>query len=165
MKCKDVEKLLSPYLEQDLNAEEKKTVEEHLAACQKCAPLLTLMQKTLTCLKTIPEMDLRGNLLNRLYEIPEKTKRFRWDIGFLLRPSLQPVLAAATVFLTLISFYAFNPNRSDINKSISRQLHIGYSEVEKLYAKAESFSDTLIGYKENVLVSLKNMNPLDRNGG
>jgi len=160
MECEKIEELLSPYLEGELSSEEKREVEKHLKTCKSCSVLFSSMEETQESLADFPELEVSENLLNRLYSIPDKEKRFKLNFDFLLRPSLQPVLAAATIVLTLISFYLFNPDKHQIDKSISRQIHLGYSKIETLYAKAESFADSLAEYKDNILVSLKKIKPL-----
>lgn len=163
MKCERIEELLSPYLEDELDPEERRAVESHLRTCQSCAVLLSFMKKTKESLAGFPELELSDGLLDRLYTIPEKKRRFRINLDFFLQPTLQPILAAATILLIVISFYLFNPNRQNINNSVNRQVHLGYSKIEKLYAKAESFTDNLGAYKDNVLVSLKKINPFGGN--
>ncbi|MCK4263510.1 MAG: hypothetical protein KAX27_01080, partial [Candidatus Aminicenantes bacterium] len=97
------------------------------------------------------------NLINQLYSIPSKKKRFKLSLDFLVRPSLQPIFTAATILLIMISFYIFHPNKNLIDKSIDRQIHLGFSKIGRLYAKAESFTDSLAEYKDNILVSIKNV--------
>jgi len=160
MECKHYEKLLSPYLENSLPLDERKAVKAHLDICQNCRSLMGFMQETIKSLSDFPKVELTPNLLNHLRQIPEKKNRFKLRFDFLLRPSLQPILAAATILLTLFSFYAFNPNRDQINRSVNRQMHLGFSKIEKLYARAESFTDSLGEYKDDIMVSLKNLNPL-----
>ena len=163
MKCEKIEELLSPYLEDELNPEAQRAVQSHLRTCQSCSALLSFMKEAKESLADFPELELSDGLLDRLSTIPEKKRRFQINLGFLFRPSLQPVLAAAAILMVMISFYLFNPNREDINNSVDRQVHLGYSKIEKLYAKAESFTDNLGAYKDNVLVSLKNINPFREN--
>ena len=160
MSCEHIQELLSPYLENELSSEERQRISAHLDSCGECKDLLIQMQQVYTSLTTFPEIEVSENLLSRLYAVPDRKKRFSFGLDFLLRPSLQPILAAATVLLTLLSFYAFGPHTSSINKSIDRQIHLGYSKVEKLYTRAESFTHSLAGHKDNLLVSLKNKNPL-----
>jgi hypothetical protein len=114
-------------------------------------------------LTDFPELEVSENLMNRLYAIPSKKKKLMPSFDFLLRPSLQPVFAVATVFLIMISFYFFNPDKKFIDKSISRQIHLGYNKVEKLYAKAESLTDNLDSYKDSLLTSLKDIKIFGRN--
>lgn len=160
MKCENIEELLSPYLEDELSSEEKEAVEKHLKTCESCSMFLSFMEETKESLADFPELEVSEDLLDRLYSIPNKKRRFKLSLpsfDFLLRPSLQPVLAAATIVLIIISFYFFNPDKHFIDKSINRQIHLGYSKIERLYAKAESFTDSLGEHKDNILVSLKNI--------
>ncbi len=160
MKCEKIEELLSPYLEDELNPEEKRAVAKHLKTCKNCSLLFSLMEKTKESLASIPELEVSKNLLDRLYSIPREKKRFKLRLpsfDFLVRPSLQPVLAVATIMLIMISFYFFGSNKSSIDKSVDRQIHLGYSKIERLYAKAESFTASLGEYKDNILVSIKSI--------
>ena len=166
MKCERIEQLLSPYLEDELNPEEKGAVASHLKTCKKCSLLFSLIKETQESLADIPELEVSKNLLDRLYSIPREKKRFKLrllNFDFLVRPSLQPVLTVATIMLIMISFYFYGPNKNSIDKSISRQIHLGYSKIERLYAKAESFSASLGEHKDNILVSLKNIKLLGGN--
>ncbi len=173
MKCEQIEELLSPYLEDELSREERRVVEEHVKSCESCSLLLSSLEETTESLGRLPELKVSQGLLNQLYSIPGKKKRFSLSLNFFLRPSLQPVLAVIGIVLVLVSFYFFNPNKKAFEQKISRQLHLGYSEVGKLYAKAESFTASLGEYKDTILVSLKNLSgskenedsTSDNNGG
>jgi len=173
MKCEHIEELLSPYLEDELSREEKRAVEEHVKSCESCSLLLSNLKEATESLVSLPELEVSQGLLNRLYSIPGKKKRFSLALDFFLRPSLQPVFAVIAAVLILGSFYFFNPNKKSIYRAVSRQLHLGYSQVGKLYAKAESFTASLGEYKDTILVSLKNISgsrenedsTSDNNGG
>jgi hypothetical protein len=156
MECKHIENLLSAYLEDELNREEKQKVEEHLNICSDCAELFALLRETTESLTDFPEVEMSEDLVGRLYEIPEKKKKFRFSFGQFLKPAFQPVFAAIALLVVLTSIYIFHPNRSQINKSIDKQIHLGFSKIEKLYSKAESFTHSLGEYKDNILVSIKN---------
>lgn len=159
MKCEEIEELLSPYLEDELSIEEKKAVEKHLETCKNCSFLLSSIEETMESLTEFPELDVSESLLDRIYTIPGKKRRFQFSFDFLLRPSLQPILAAVTILLAIISLYMFHPERNRVNKFVDRQIHLGYSKVGKLYSKAESFATSLGEHKENILVSLRNISP------
>lgn len=173
MKCEHIEELLSPYLEDELSREERRAVEEHVKSCESCSLLLSSLKESKESLVGLPELEVSQDLLNQLYSIPGKKKRFILGLDFFLRPSLQPILAIIAIVLTLVSFYFFNPNKKSFNRAVSRQLHLGYSQVGKLYAKAESFTASLGEYKDTILVSLKNISgsretensTSDNNGG
>ncbi|MBM3285132.1 MAG: hypothetical protein FJY81_04605 [Candidatus Aminicenantes bacterium] len=167
MTCKRFEELLSSYVEGELGAAERSLVEEHLKTCPSCPLLLAALDRTRQALRSFPELEISPSLKSRLYVIPEKKKQprpgFTLSLDFLLRPSLQPVFAAATAFMILFSFYLFHPNKAAIDKSIDRNLHLGYSQAEKLYARAGFWADRLNAYKDNILVSIKEWNILGGN--
>jgi predicted anti-sigma-YlaC factor YlaD len=162
MECERWEGRLVPYLEDDLGAVERRAVEDHLQACPACRELMELLRSVQVSLRSIPEVEPSPALQRRLASGPDRKKRFRFGVDFLLKPSLQPMLAAATVVLTLISFYAFSPRRSSINKSLERHIHVGYHKIAKLYTQAESLASSLAGYKDSLMVSLQTTYPLQR---
>jgi hypothetical protein len=157
MRCEHAEELLSPYLEDELSREDRRAVEEHLRSCATCSVLLSYLQETTGSLVGLPELEVSDGLRDRLYAIPGKKRKFSLGQDLFLRPSLQPVLAALTIVLTLVSFYFFNPNKKSFDQEISRQIHLGYSQVGRLYAKAESFTASLGEYTDTILVSLKSI--------
>ncbi|MFQ6109264.1 MAG: anti-sigma factor family protein [Candidatus Aminicenantales bacterium] len=163
MECERIEDLLSPYLEDELTPEERNAVETHLSVCQSCSELLSFMRKTKEDLAQFPELDVSDHLLSRLSSIPAQKKRFRLRWDFVLRPSLQPILAAATVLIVMVSLYFFTPYRENINQSVDRKVHRGYSKIERLVAEAESFTSSLGAYKDEILVSFKRVNPFGGN--
>jgi len=156
MICERIEELLSAFLEGELGQAEKALVEGHLAGCPDCAALLAVLSRAQRALADFPELDVSPGLQARLASIPERKKKFSFSFDFVLKPSFQPVFAAATIFMTLLSFYLFNPNKKNIDRAIDQKIHSGYSQVEKLYAKAGSFTDRLGDTADNVFVSVKN---------
>ena len=156
MDCERIEELLSPYLEEELGPDEKRLVDSHLSSCPDCAELLSLMREASAALSAFPELEVSENLKDRLYEIPLKKKKFSFKLDFLLRPALQPLLAGATILLMAFTFYMFHPDRNIINKTITREIHKGYSAIGQLYTKAESFALSLFDQTDEVLDSLKN---------
>lgn len=163
MNCKKIEELLSLYLEGNLSGEDKKIVQKHLDSCPECFSLFHYLKETTKALREFPQIEMSEELKNRLYEIPQPKKKFRVSFDLLLRPSLQPLLAAATVFLILVSAYLFNPKKNLINRTIDRQLHLGYSKVETLYVKTESLAYSLThsvaAQKDKILVAVQNIDP------
>jgi anti-sigma factor RsiW len=160
MNCERIEELLSSYLERDLSPEDKREVEAHLEICPSCAELLAALRETQEALAGFPELEPSPALMVKLYAIPEKKRFFKQAFDFLLRPSLQPVFAAFSTLFIALSFVFFLPQGRGIQKALNRQLHLGYSQVEKLYAKAGSFTDELGSIKDSVVDSLKTLNPL-----
>ena len=157
MNCYEIEELLSLYIENSLTPEEKQKVENHLRDCSGCRSLLSSLNEVTETLHGFPEFEMKPQTLESLHRISMKKRKFQSFSEFLLRPAFQPVLAVATVFFILLSFYTFHPNKPEINMAIEKHFHNGYSSIEKLFTDVESFGDSLNGYKENLLDSLKNI--------
>ncbi|MBN1270867.1 MAG: zf-HC2 domain-containing protein [Candidatus Aminicenantes bacterium] len=156
MNCKDIENLFSAYIEEELSPEDRSAVEEHLKTCRECALLYSSFKETTSSLAEFPELEVSSELMRRLHGLPMKKKRFFRPFEIFLKPSFQPILAVASIILTLFSFYFFNPDREQFNRNISRQIHLGYSKMERFFAKAESFTENLDHRKDKFLASLKN---------
>ncbi len=160
MNCAVFEEHLSAYLEGELSPDKSRSVEAHLAACPSCASLAAAMKDTLEALDGFPEVEPSPVLLKKLAVIPKKRRIFRPAFDFLLRPALQPVFAAFTVLFIALSFVLFHPEGRGVRKAVDRNLHLGFSKVEKLYAEAGSVKDELVSYTNIVLNSFKVINPL-----
>lgn len=156
MRCEHIEELLSAFLEGDLSPEKKARVGDHLAGCPDCTSLLVDLRRTQQALSHFPEVEVSPGLQARLAAIPSRKKKFSLTIDFVLKPSLQPVFAAGAIFMTLLSFYLFNPDKKAIDRTIDQKIHIGYSQVEKLYARAGSLTERLGDTANNFLGSVKN---------
>jgi len=155
MKCEKILELLSPYVENELSAEEKAAVKHHLQTCPNCSSLLSNLEEIHESLADFPELEVSQDLLERLYTLPRKKRKFNLGLDFFLRPSLQPVLAVACIFFILISFYFFHPNKKSIHQSLERQVHLGYSKIVRLCAKTGYLKEDLSAFKENILDSLQ----------
>ena len=162
MRCEHIENLFSSYLEDELTVEDKLSVEEHLKSCADCSVLFDLLRETQESLVDFPQAEMSEELLERLYDIPHRKRKFRLSLDFLVRPALQPYMAAATILLTVMSFYLFHPEKSAIDKSINRQVHLGYSKIGRLYSEAETFTTSLGEHKDNILETIKRKQPFGR---
>ncbi|MFW6160209.1 MAG: anti-sigma factor family protein [Acidobacteriota bacterium] len=157
MTCKQVQELLSSYLEEELITRDKKKLEAHLKHCPDCSGILALMEETQSALRNFPEPEPSAELLSRLYSIPEKKKSTRSIRNILLHPSFQPAAAAAVILLTVVSFFTFNPERQELEKAFQHNLHLGYNKAVQLFTRAEATYDSLNEYKDEFLLSLKNI--------
>ena len=159
MTCRRFEELLSAYLEGEIGPAEKSEFEAHRSSCPACAELLFVFRETQAALAGFPEVEPGPALMARLYAIPEKKGFFRPVLDFLLRPDLQPVYAAFSVLFLALSFVFFTPQGRTVQKAIDRQIHEGYGQVEKLYARAGSLTDELGSLKNTVVDSIKTLSP------
>jgi len=164
MTCERFEELLSAHLEGELGPAEKLEMDAHAAACAACGRLLSLFRETHEALTGFPEVEPSPELMARLHAIPQKKAFFRPAFDFLLRPDLQPVFAALSVFFIALSFVFLMPQGNGIRKALDRQLHLGYGQVEKLYAKAGSVTDELGSLKNTVVDSFKTLTPAKDQG-
>jgi len=155
MTCERMTDLFSACLEGELGAAERRAFEAHLEACPDCAALFAAVGDVRSSLAAVPELEPPADLLRRLRIAPERKRRLRFVPDFLLRPSLQPVFAAGTLFLVVASFLFFAPQGRTTRKAIDLKLHQGFSQVEKIYARAGSLTDRLGEYKASVLDSLR----------
>jgi len=160
MTCERFKELLSAYLEGELAAEERREMDAHAASCSACAELLSVFREMQRALAGFPEVEPGPALMVKLYAIPERKPFFKPVFNFLLRPDLQPVFAALSMLSIAVSFIFLAPQGHGIQKTIDRQLHLGYNQVEKIYAKAGSLTDELGSLKTTVVDSIKTLNPL-----
>lgn len=164
MSCERIEDLLVAYADGELEAADRAAVEGHLKGCPDCAALLACLRTASASLAALPEIEPRPELHRALHAIPFRKSAARRAVDLLLKPSLQPFYAAASILLALVSLYAINPDRPAIDKAVSRTFHRGYSRVERIYARAGSVTDSLGDFAENVYVSLDGINPFKRAG-
>ena len=161
MTCERIEELLSAYLEGDLAAAEKAEVDAHLAGCAECSGLAALMREALAAAAAFPEVEPSPELLAGLYAIPEakreKKRFFQPVFDWLGRPALQPVYAAATGLLIVLSFVLFHPEGRGIRKAIDVQFHRGVGTVEKLYADAGGLKGEIKAVSANVVKSFNTL--------
>jgi predicted anti-sigma-YlaC factor YlaD len=166
MTCERFEELLSAYLEGELGASAAAGVEAHEAACRACAELVGLMREVRAAEAAFSEVDPPAGLMARLYAIPEEArgrKRLvRPVFNWLTRPALQPVYAALTAVLIVLSFVLFHPEGQGIRKRIDVGFHKGLGAVEKLYADAGSVKGEIRAFSANVV---KSFNTLGLLGG
>jgi len=157
MTCERIEELLSAYLERELAAAEKAEFEAHLAACPGCAELAGLMRKALAAAASFPKVEPSPALYARLYAIPEekraKRRLARPVFEWLARPALQPVYAALTAFIAVLTFVLFHPEGQAVRKKIDVGLHRGFGTVEKLYADAGTIKGEVGLLARNVVKS------------
>jgi predicted anti-sigma-YlaC factor YlaD len=121
-KCKEIESLLSAYLENELPAQESERIARHLAACPRCLDLKEKLEEILPKLSDLQE-EVPFFLKNRLYNIPEISEKN----GLAKIIFFPKWLAAAvgTVILFLNLFYFTN-----IFPSANREMHSVVSSIE-----------------------------------
>lgn len=165
MTCERMEELFSAFLEDELDSAEKRRFEDHLRFCPECADLLGRLRVLTESLNTFPEVAVPPRLVERLRAIPARRrpfKIFQSVADFLLKPSLQPVYAAAAGVLILISTIVFHPDSPGIRRDIDLQIHKSYAQAERLYARAGALAGELGAITETAIDSVKNLPVLQK---
>jgi hypothetical protein len=128
MNCERIEELLTRYVEGDLAADERRMVDEHLAACERCSLSLELFS------------SLEASLIARKAEIPSAgassrriMKRLRRDEGytFICSPWGAPVLIGSVVLLSVILTVVFGRLLAQPSPSESGTLFV---RIERFFA-------------------------------
>lgn len=169
MKCDRIESLLAGYREGALSARDRALVEAHLADCPECGRLLELLGETDRALAGFPVLKVSPALRRKLYAVPrleaerKEDKAGSW-LGFFPRLVRQPVFVPAAVILLAATVFVTNPHRDAMLRTVNRQVHLGWNAAGRVYDKAGAFIDSLNGYKEETLSSLKRVDPLGKDG-
>ena len=120
--CKEIESLLSAYLENELSPAESAHVARQLAACPHCLNLKEKIEEILLKMSDLEE-EVPFFLKNRLFNIPEISEKKK-SAKILYFPKW---LAAAvgTIILFLNLFYFTN-----IFPSVNREMHVVVGSIE-----------------------------------
>jgi predicted anti-sigma-YlaC factor YlaD len=150
-KCKEIESLLSAYLENELSPEESENIAQHLASCSHCLNLKEKMEEVLLKLSDLQE-EVPFFLKNRLFNIPEisEKKQFAKIIYF------PKWLAAAvgTIILFLNLFYFTN-----IFPSANREMHSVVGSIETFVVQTGGWFEKIKESKDLLLFTFFNKKP------
>jgi len=91
--CNGVRELLSPYIDDELDSDERLKVEAHLESCRSCREELDSIKKTVSLVRRMPIIEPE-----RSFTISETTKKI-WDSKL---KALCAATAVITVFLLVI---------------------------------------------------------------
>ena len=109
MRCSDIQEKLSAYLDNELVEKELQEIKEHLASCERCRISLASLERTVTELKSLEQVEppawLSKKVMAQIREQHEKAglvQRLRsfWQISV-------PVGAFATILVVGIALYLY----------------------------------------------------------
>jgi predicted anti-sigma-YlaC factor YlaD len=147
-KCKEIESLLSAYLENELSPAESANIAQHLASCPQCLDLKEKMEEIVLKLSELQE-EVPFFLKNRLFNIPEisEKKEFTKIIYF------PKWLAAAvgTIILFLNLFYFTN-----IFPSVNREMHSLVGSIETFVVQTGGWFEKIKESKDLLLFTFFN---------
>ena len=152
-KCREIELLLSAYLENELTKEESESVARHLDECPECLAKKEKIEELIYKLSDLEE-EVPFFLKNRLYNIPEIVEKMK-PAKVLYFPKW---LAAAvgTVILFLNLFYFTN-----IFPPVNREMHSFVSSVEKFVVKTGGWFEKVKESKELLFFTFFNKKTVD----
>ncbi len=122
MKCREVKRKLSAYMDGELNLHEKKMVETHLRSCAKCQHELEILKETWEEMGTLPLPDPDPYFYARLkarMKAREKKRKASW-----VEQVLIPASAVAVIVLGVFigSTVSRNGNLQVANSSAEEEL-------------------------------------------
>ena len=139
MKCADIEKRLSAYIENDIPSHERLIVEEHLKSCPHCSKSLADLRKAIKRVKSVEEMEPPAWLTQKIMaKVKEEAAPKKGILRWLLYPLhiKLPLEIAATITIVIASVYIY---------------HVGKPELKLAEAPMQDIAgQTLLKEKEEV---------------
>ncbi|MBN2620494.1 zf-HC2 domain-containing protein [candidate division WOR-3 bacterium] len=127
MKCSEIQKKLSAYLDNEVSQTEKGTIEAHLASCSACQHALQAFSMVNDELKLVPGMEVPPYFATRLKQRMKDLHRGAPALGRIR----QFALPGFTVILTLIALILGN--------TMARTIYQGMTEPETAAETANVF--------------------------
>lgn len=116
MKCKQVQKILSEYLDGIVSEKKKRQIQQHLEICRDCSEQLRLLEKTVNLLRQVPEVCVPANFVSGVMEkIQEKQVR-RSRINLWLA-----CIVFAEVIVLLVIISSKQPYQKEIAEKIEQK--------------------------------------------
>lgn len=110
MKCKEMQKNLSCYLDGELTEEEQDLLEEHLATCSLCQAELSALQAMVSQFAALEQVDPPASLRYEFHtKLIEEGRSWGQKLGLKLKnlrqyPVFYPVIVSLLFFFALIPF-------------------------------------------------------------
>ncbi|HDH50898.1 MAG TPA: DUF2275 domain-containing protein, partial [Nitrospirae bacterium] len=174
MKCSDIEKKLSAYIEEMLSGEDRKQVDAHLETCLQCRASLDDLERSIAYTQGIEEVEppvwLKQKVMARVRQEGRAKKAIFQKLFFPLHIKV-PIEVIATLAVAVTAFYVF--------KSVEPDMKMAYAPAEqditsrqeeiKGLKKDEYFAGTAPGYgmsgtaeKQRVRIKTDDMDEADQ---
>ncbi|NIS75352.1 MAG: hypothetical protein GTO08_08745 [Deltaproteobacteria bacterium] len=117
MECREIQEVLSAYVDGEIGPQEKTRVEEHLPSCNDCSRVLSEFRAAIGHVRKLEELDpppwLSGKIMAQVKSEAEKKKGLyeRFFSPFLLP---RPIHALAAVLVLVLSVYVFQTMKSSV---------------------------------------------------
>ena len=126
-KCKDIQELLTEYLDESLQEKDSIEIEQHIKNCKECGKVLDDLCKTINMVKNLPKYAAPNIMLVNINKKIQERKTFLQKIlpvGFKL--SMGSIAIAATVLIVI-----------QLNKNMSVNEYQYFSKKEKTFKQIE----------------------------
>lgn len=152
-KCKDIENLLSAYLENELAAADAARVAEHLASCRHCLDLKEKMEEIMLRMADLQE-EVPFFLKNRLFNIPEISEKESTAKIIFFPKWLAAAVGTVILFLNLFYF-------TNIFPSVNREMHALVGSVETFVVRTGGWLEKIKESKNLFLFTFFNKKTTD----
>lgn len=110
--CRNVQEIMSAYLDGEVSPDEERMVREHVASCSECKVVLQDLQKTAQLVKGLDEVEpppwLTQKIMAHVRDEAEKAGFFK-RIFYPFRIKV-PIQAFATLLIVVVVFYVYKSN-------------------------------------------------------
>lgn len=98
MRCDQINEWMSDHLDGQLNPDQERLLQEHLAGCDGCRRTLAELSQTVALLQGLPPVDPPAHLMNQLHaQLKQEKNRTIWTLFSL--PQTRVAIAAGFVIL------------------------------------------------------------------
>ena len=125
MKCAEVKKYLSDYIDNSLNTDMKKRIEEHLRTCAVCSEALASLKSCLKRVSHLKEVDVPEDFLKKVHERIEQGSRSKKILRALFVPPrvkvpLELAVVLTAVVIVIFLFNLMSPSRAVQPKAVKQ---------------------------------------------
>ena len=148
MKCRDIEKKFSAYLEGVVSSEEKKGLENHLSSCQSCRKTFEELKKTVALVKGLEQVEpppwFTEKTMSRVRTEQGSKKNIIERLFYPLHIKV-PLGAFATILIAVAAVYLFRANEPEMKRiHVPAATEEAVSKDEATKQPAEPQGDTTI---------------------
>jgi anti-sigma factor RsiW len=113
--------LLHEYMDHELSSVEEKRVKEHLHTCEECYRHFYELEKAVALVKSTSHLQAPNDFTHAVMKgLPKEKRTVSWNRWF----KGHPLLAAASLFLLLMTGSLFSAWNEDQNFSVSKQSNL-----------------------------------------
>jgi len=152
-KCREIESLLSAYLENDLPKEELENISDHLNGCSACLSKKEKMEEILLKLSELQE-EVPFFLKNRLLNIPDLIEKKKPLKLFFFPKWLAATVGTIILFLNLFYF-------TNIFPPVNREVHSVVSSIENFIVKTGGWFEKVKESKELLFFTFFNKKSIE----